>query len=128
MNTHRKTYEGSLAADNIFLKKETKLVLSSSFRYYFNEKKRFSPMVEARAGSLYGERTARHSFTGGGSFGLAIRFPFGGIIHVGYYNDFMQYQATSYRTDGTGHTVYQISNPSPLRRKSQGGFFNFTIN
>ena len=85
-------------------------------------------MVEGRLGMHVGDETQRINLTTGGSLGVAFRLPYGGIIHMGYYTDMLQYSANSYRTDGTGHTVYRIIDNYAVKRWSHGGFLNFTFN
>lgn len=121
------TGQGSLRDENLFLKREIKFAASTSARYYFNQRK-ISPLLEGRLGISRGEVTQRTDLTMGGSLGMAFRFPYGGIFHIGYYTDLLAYHSNAYRTDGTGHSVYRIINNHPIKRWSHGGFLNFTFN
>ncbi|GGH29186.1 hypothetical protein FAZ19_20770 [Sphingobacterium alkalisoli] len=119
--------EKDLQSKNIFINEEIKGIATISLRYYFSDKK-ISPLLEGRLGLQQGIRSEQVQLATGGLLGCAFKFPFGGIIHFGYQTELLNYNSLTYRTDGTGYTVYRVIGDLPIKRMSHGGFINFTFN
>lgn len=87
-------------------------VMTFNSRYYFTDKT-FQPFMEGRIGlrnNLFS--SFRMGLSTGGIAGVAVRFKHGELLHLAYNFELLNFEGTTYRTDGTGPTVYRVVHES----------------